>query len=601
MSMFLNDMTGTLMQIRPSMQTRYEYDVWFPFTRSAMNIIKEGAMVAVKNFSSNKEIERYSVLRITSVLPHHYAMGDKLSGYPGFLEEAITSASKDWEQEKPTEDTTKIVCKAIPSFFEIKKSSPLSSNQTEPEMIPESSLPMTGEKTHLLNDEWTEYVVNHDLQRLTERAIALGTLASSEKVTVKALWDNLIQTHFGIFAYTNAGKSNLLSTTTHKILEKTDNVKIVIYDLMGEYGALLVDSLYNLRNASIVCMSENTLPDSVLEFWKHDDDIHLEKAANDVVNTTILPKNLQSLKNKMKGPIKQILKDGKIKLYVPSDTLGYQMHSMVSELPKFTGTAAAELKRFFENLLEQNSGNPMTLENIDTVITNLGAFQPENGTITAGMQTAINEFQSSLRRTRTTIEQTSGIDEKYKISLSVMIESLKIENQKSLFIIQGNDDADVRFMSHRLGKKMLEQRRRTGKIFPLVSFIYDEADQFIPQIDKATQSGMKESRETAEQLARRGRKYGLGVGIATQRIVYLDTNILGQPHTYFVSKLPRATDRERIQEAFGLSDETLTETMRFKVGQWLLISHNATGIDGLPIPVQLPDANKRISEFLESF
>ena len=145
---------------------------------------------------------------------------------------------------------------------------------------------------------------------------------------------------------------------------------------------------------------------------------------------------------------------------------------------------------------------------------------------------------------------------------------------------------------------MLELKRKHGEISPPVSFVYDEADQFIAQDD--TPSDMKESKYATAQLARRGRKYGLGIGIATQRIVYLDTNILGQPHTYFTSKLPRASDREKIQEAFGLSDETLQELLRFNVGQGLLISHSATAIDVRPIPIHLPDANMRINAFLNS-
>ena len=85
MSMFLENISGTLMQIMPSMQTRYEFAVWFPYTKSSMNIIKEGTMIAVKNFSSNNDTDCMSILRITSVLPHHYAMGDNLSGYPNRL------------------------------------------------------------------------------------------------------------------------------------------------------------------------------------------------------------------------------------------------------------------------------------------------------------------------------------------------------------------------------------------------------------------------------------------------------------------------------------------------------------------------------------
>ena len=162
-------------------------------------------------------------------------------------------------------------------------------------------------------------------------------------------------------------------------------------------------------------------------------------------------------------------------------------------------------------------------------------------------------------------------------------------------------------MSHDLGRRLLDERRSAGIISPPVSFIYDEADQFIAQqggggTEAPSQSAtMAKSKGTAEQLARRGRKYGLGIGIATQRIVYLDTNVLGQPHTYLVSKLPRASDRTKIQEAFGLSDEVLSETLRFDAGPWLLISHSATGVDGLPVPVQAPDANLRIARFLDGF
>jgi len=194
------------------------------------------------------------------------------------------------------------------------------------------------------------------------------------------------------------------------------------------------------------------------------------------------------------------------------------------------------------------------------------------------------------------------LQDKMKPEFITTLQSIAVgldeKEKSSLYVVQGSD-SDVRKTSAKLGNQMIENRRVSGSNFPLVSFVYDEADQFIPQ--DTSQPGMGASRDTAEQLARRGRKHGLGIGIATQRIVYLDTNVLGQPHTYFVSKLPRESDRDRIQQAFGLSDETLRESLRFKVGQWLLISHDATGIDGLPIPVTMPDANDRISKFLDDF
>ena len=148
---------------------------------------------------------------------------------------------------------------------------------------------------------------------------------------------------------------------------------------------------------------------------------------------------------------------------------------------------------------------------------------------------------------------------------------------------------------------MLHDRRRTGHISPPVSFVFDEADSFIPYSAKSEEEETLRSKRIVQEIARRGRKYGLGIGIATQRIVNLDTTVLGQPHTYFVSKLPRQVDRQRIQEAFGVTDETLKQTFRFRKGEWLLVSFDATGAEGLPIPVRVPDANQRIIKFLDGF
>lgn len=170
-----------------------------------------------------------------------------------------------------------------------------------------------------------------------------------------------------------------------------------------------------------------------------------------------------------------------------------------------------------------------------------------------------------------------------------------IEHVRGKITLQ--DDALVRQTSYELGRDMLTTRRKRGQISPPVSFIYDKADQFFAQ--DSSENGMVDSKKSTQQLARCGRRYGLGIGIATQRIAYLDTSILGQPHTYFVSKLPRVTDRDPIQETFGLSDTVLSESLRFGPGQWLLTSHSATGIDGLSIPVQLPDANDCIIDFLD--
>lgn len=149
-----------------------------------------------------------------------------------------------------------------------------------------------------------------------------------------------------------------------------------------------------------------------------------------------------------------------------------------------------------------------------------------------------------------------------------------------------------------LGYELYDFRRTTGIISPIISFVYDEADQFIPQDAKGSQNN---SKRIIEDLTRRGRKFGIGIGIATQRAVYLDTNIMGQLHTYVISKLPRESDRDRVGEAFSLADDEFVQTFKFTKGDWLIVSHDAMGLDAIPVPIHSFNSEERIKNFLREF
>jgi len=149
-----------------------------------------------------------------------------------------------------------------------------------------------------------------------------------------------------------------------------------------------------------------------------------------------------------------------------------------------------------------------------------------------------------------------------------------------------------------MGEQLYEERRKKGIIDPNVIFIFDEADEFIPQ--SPSRESQKESKKIIETLTRRGRKFGIGVGIATQRSSHLDTNIMGQLHTYFISKLPRDYDRKVVGEAFSIGESEFIQTFKFSKGQWLIISHDALGIDSVALPIKTENAEERIIRNLES-
>jgi hypothetical protein len=162
----------------------------------------------------------------------------------------------------------------------------------------------------------------------------------------------------------------------------------------------------------------------------------------------------------------------------------------------------------------------------------------------------------------------------------------------------------LRVFSEAIGTDIYNLRRRDGILDPATIFIFDEADIFIPgQAANATdeeKDAIRSSKKIATTLARRGRKYGLGLGIATQRITYLDTSILAQIGSYFVGRLPRMSDRQKITEGFGIEKDSLQSGIR-DVGDWVVLSHTAVGDRGAPLPVHFNNADERVVAFIKEF
>jgi len=144
-----------------------------------------------------------------------------------------------------------------------------------------------------------------------------------------------------------------------------------------------------------------------------------------------------------------------------------------------------------------------------------------------------------------------------------------------------------------LSDKLLHGRKQQFKVKPYILSVFDEAQEFIP--DLSSSRGIdNECGRTVETLLRQGRKYGLGGCIATQRIAYLNTNALQQLHTYFVGTLPRPYDRNLVSNTFTIDQGILEKTLEFAPGEWLLSSYIATGIENVPIFIRADNAEKEI-------
>lgn len=596
--MFVPNLVGTLMKIEEDPVTRYHYEVWFDYTRTAINTISEGAMLAAPNFSGNDKETHYSILEVTGILPMHYALGNDTSGYPGFVVEAARNAGQDWttQTDVSTEDTTKIRCVAVPTNLEIVEK-PFGKDGHSPKIQEEGNVPMVGHQVCLLNTWMTERIANLNIDLEHDNAIQIGTLVRDPDVHAFLRVEELIKVHFGIFGFTGAGKSNLLSTLVRKLLtESKEPVKIVIFDLMSEYTGLLLDQLVGLAGARIINIGAQTVPQSVLGYYTQRTQDTLRRATIDLVNTTVLSKRIKQRQSKLHRPVAILLRDGKM-LFVR------QQQKLISEILKETqgefkwtmGNATKAVQKLMRDLNQKYGGRAPDKNVIEEIEKELQDFEATTPDLKATANQNLALLRERLQEASAQPQET--VPSSVQVGVGQIVNLLNDSSTSSLLICQSHDSDELREIAATLAHISIESRRKTGQIKPLVSFIFDEADEFIP--GQANNDSQKKSKTAAMTLARRGRKFGLGIGIATQRIANLDVNTLAQPHTYFVSKLPREYDRNTIASAFGISEDMFRQTFKFKKGDWLLASYDAAGLEAIPIPIHAEDADNKILEFVE--
>jgi len=600
------------------------HSVWFPYTKSFVNEIKVGNFVAVKNYSGADGNSCFSILEIVTAYPKHYALGTSASdtekAFPGFVIEAAKNAKIDWEQTEPIEQTTKIKAEAISTGLQ------LTVKGKEETIEFDQSLPMVGEDAHLLTDELTNLIVNGVLLTKDIPTISPCNLILNEKIEVKLSVEDLLKTHFGIFGFTGAGKSNMLSTMISHLIKDKGNNKIILFDLATEYSGLLIDLIHSNEEAYILCLDEESLPgsDDVRKYVIEGDKNKLDLASESITKTLLLPKDLISYKNKYTKMFKELLTSNKIRVYSTGSDKPTRSQVASEASLLITGTLGnndLHLRKLVEEYISGSSVEAISEDEIKALLNEISeslkvgkiqdyTTEPQNQSL-VGSQKPVRGRTITLTATgRNVLVTIQDMLKKYSsqnskiplpkdsiLTLSDIYTKSSDKSKPLLIVIQSNRDDNLRDFSADLVNYIFSIRKRRGEINPHTIFLYDEADEFIPSTGKDSYA---RSLDAATSLARRGRKLGMGIGFATQRVAYLNTSILAQPHTFFLSKLPREYDRKVIGEAFGVSDKMTNRTLSFLKGQWMLFSYDATGLTNTPLLVKFLDANKRIADYLSS-
>jgi hypothetical protein len=553
-------------------------------------------LLAVKNFKHAEEnMERYTLMEISRVWPEHFGLsGLSDHGYYPMQFEIIEQSEADWQ----TDDTSTMMIQidAIPINYDL-----IIGGDCDFEFVKGFSYPVVGSPIRILSSEMINRMYNQKIaEELGVNAIEtsadahvdprLGLVkmfeASKVPIPIYVNFEKLIRYHFGVFAFTGGGKSNLMSNVLRRILLHTADTKIVVFDISCEYTFLMLDMLADPNvNAKVV-----------LE--------HRIEGGEQFFNSVVKPREYET-DERTKAGLQAVMAQGKLGFYTKPKQIIPTYSQFMAELddqrkdsvsrPHYINAIDAiheAVRLFVENhgLSENQEISEEFVSQIDEVSRNaMETFRVNDKSGLYAWATTRNAIADLFKK-------RSEKETKENTGLTVEgIRELLEDKITNLVILSISDPFIIKELAISLTQDLLVRRKRRFTVKPYILVVFDEAQEFISSREGGIDGKCSQHVET---LLRQGRKYGLGVCIATQRIAYLNTNALQQLHTYFVGTLPRPYDRALVSETFMIDKGILEKTLEFAPGEWLLSSYIATGIENVPIFIKADNAEKEVEKYL---
>jgi DNA helicase HerA-like ATPase len=577
---------------------RYQCRVKIEYQKDLMGLLEEGMLLAVKNFKTvNEGAERYTLMEISRVWPEHFGLsGLSNHGYYPMQFEIIEQSEEDWQTDDKS--TMMIQIDAIPINYDL-----IVKDGCTFEFAKGFSYPVVGSPIRILNSEMINRMYNQkiaaqlgvDTQKSVEDARLdprLGTIkmfeASKSKIPIYVDFEKLIRYHFGVFAFTGGGKSNLMSNVLRRIMLHTErnSTKVVIFDISCEYAFLLLDVLAD-PNVKAKLVLEHRI-DSLEQFF----------------NSVVKPREYES-DLRTKTGLQAVIDQGKLSYYTK---------------PKQKIPTYIQIMEQLDEQRKDSVGKGHYIDAIDEIHDAVREYVEKQGLsenqevsedfvplLDEVARAAVEKFKvhdkSGLYAWATTRSTIADLfkkrsEKKDRDSEGLTVEGIRQlleDRDTNLVVISISDQYTIKELAVALTHDLLVRRKRRFTVKPYILVVFDEAQEFISSKEGGIDGKCSAHVET---LLRQGRKYGLGVCIATQRIAYLNTNALQQLHTYFVGTLPRPYDRALVSETFMIDKGILEKTLEFAPGEWLLSSYIATGMENVPIFIKADNAEKEIEKYL---
>jgi DNA helicase HerA-like ATPase len=370
--------------------------------------------------------------------------------------------------------------------------------------------------------------------------IEIGTVHPTADVRASLLYDKLLSRHFAVLGSTGCGKSTLVSLMLHRIMAASPEGHIVVLDPHGEYAAAFASTgqVYNVDNLEI-------------PYWMMNLEEHCEAFIPDTEESREVDINVMA---------KCLL-------------------------------AARSRNDEFRNRSEVTVDSPVPYVEGDLI----DALDEEMGKLEKQA-----ELQTYLRL-KLNIEQFFS-DPRYKFIFSYRLRQKSMTEflshllripvggkPISIIDLSGAPSQIVKVIVSLLSRIILDfaiwtpADRRTP-----VLLVCEEAQRYLPAIhpDKA----MSAERQL-ERIAREGRKYGVSLGLVTQRPSELSETALSQCGTIISMRMTNTNDQAKVKATLPEASRSLVQLVPALQNRECIIAGEGARV---PVRVRIDEAEPAI-------
>lgn len=347
----------------------------------------------------------------------------------------------------------------------------------------------------------------------SDRSVVIGKLSQNQKMDASICIESMLSRHFALLGTTGVGKSSSLSLLVRKAIETEPKLRVLVLDIHDEYA--------NAFGPRAVPLTPSELD---LPFWlfKIDEfaEVLFRGQPKSITEVNILRDLIGQAKSQFNNQQQKsvITRKQETRTYTADSPVPYRIADLLALLDERVGR------------LDGKSEKPILLQ--------------LKSRIQSAVQNPRFEFMFSSNTINDTIVENISaifrIDDQDRPITALQLAGIPSEVVDSVASVLFRLAFDIALWSE-------------GALKILV--VCEEAHRYISSDE---QKGFLPTRQAVARIAKEGRKYGVSVGIVTQRPGELDPTILSQCSTVFAMRLANDHDQAIIRSALPNSSSSTT-------------------------------------------